>query len=97
MNDGFSYNCSYDSMTGLRDRSTFFHDVRCHTDANAKVHIIVIQLSKLVHVNRRYGIQVGDQLICEIAHYLKDLCKEYAAYRIANSRLALMEKGVLVE
>ncbi len=90
MNDGFSYNCSYDSMTGLRDRSTFFHDVRCHTDANAKVHIIVIQLSKLVHVNRRYGIQVGDQLICEIAHYLKDLCKEYAAYRIANSRLALM-------
>lgn len=92
MNDGFSFNCSYDSMTGLRDRSTFFHDVRYHADTNAKVHIIVIQLSQLVHVNRRYGIQVGDQLIREIAHYLRDLCKEYAAYRIANSRLVLMGK-----
>lgn len=90
MSEGISCSNSYDSMTGLRDRSTFFHDVRRYTKEDARVHMVIVQMSQLVHVNRRYGIQVGDQLIREIANYLRDLHEEYTAYRIANSRLVLM-------
>ena len=81
---------SYDSMTGLRDRTAFFHDVRDHIESEAHVHIIVVQLSHLAHINRRYGVQVGDQLIRVISEYLKELNEEYAAYRLANSRLVLV-------
>lgn len=81
---------NYDSMTGLGDRSAFFQDVRYHIESDAHVHIIVVQLSHLAHINRRYGVQVGDQLIRVISEYLKELDEEYTAYRIGNSRLVLM-------
>lgn len=81
---------NYDSMTGLGDRSAFFQDVRYHIELDAHVHIIVVQLSHLAHINRRYGVQVGDQLIRVISEYLKELDEEYTAYRIGNSRLVLM-------
>lgn len=54
---------TYDSMTGLMDRMTFFGDVNEYRKRRVQCHIVLVQLSRLMQVNRKYGITVGDQLI----------------------------------
>ena len=84
-------NCgTQDAMTGLWDRMTFFADANRKTSEGSRSHIILLQLSQLMQVNRRYGVEVGDRLLRAIAEYLKTVDAEYAPYRIANSRMVLM-------
>lgn len=84
---------TYDSLTRLRDRVTFFKDVKEYDAANGQAHIIVVQLTRLINVNRRYGVGVGDDLLKEIAVYLAGVHPDYRAYRIANSRFILLGPG----
>ncbi len=81
---------TYDSMTGLLDRMTFFDDVNVCRDSGRQVHIIMVQLSRLMQINRKYGVAVGDQLIRDISMWLAELDEQYTGYRIANSRLMLL-------
>ena len=80
---------TYDSMTGLRDRMTFFADIKRNAAAGRFGQIVLIQLTQLMRINRKYGVPVGDALLRAIAAYLKGLDVEAVAYRIANSRLVL--------
>lgn len=79
-----------DSMTGLWDRMTFFADANKGIGENGCSNLILVQLSQLMRVNRKYGVAVGDQLLRDVAEYLKTVDPEYSAYRIANSRMALL-------
>lgn len=81
---------TYDSMTGLMDRMTFFGDVNEYRKRGVQCHIVLVQLSRLMQVNRKYGIAVGDQLIRDISMWLAGMDEQYTAYRIANSRLMLL-------
>lgn len=81
---------TYDSMTGLRDRMTFFQDVNRHQENQQQIHIIMIQLTRLMWVNRKYGIRAGDQLIRDAARWLENLDENYTVYRTANSRMTLV-------
>lgn len=81
---------TYDSMTGLLDRMTFFDDVNACRESGRQVHIIMVQLSRLMQTNRKYGVAVGDQLIRDISMWLAELDEQYTGYRIANSRLMLL-------
>lgn len=80
---------TYDSMTGLRDRMTFFADIKRNAAAGKAGQIVLVQLTQLMRVNRKYGVPVGDALLRAIAAYLNGLDQETMAYRIANSRLVL--------
>lgn len=79
---------TYDSMTGLKDRMTFFADVKS-APAEGR-HMVLIQLTQLMRINRKYGVPVGDELLRRIGEYLQNADREYTAYRIANSRLTLL-------
>lgn len=81
---------TYDAMTGLPDRMTFFADVKKYAEAGERVPVVLIQLTKLINVNRKYGVKAGDQLLASIAGHLKERCPGYEAYRIANSRFVLL-------
>lgn len=81
---------TFDTMTGLMDRMTFFDDVNVCRDSGRQVHIVMIQLSRLLQTNRKYGVAAGDQLLRDISMWLAELSEEYKAYRIANSRLMLL-------
>ncbi len=81
---------AYDSLTRLRDRKTFFEDVREYQATGGQAHIIMVQLTRLINVNRQYGVGAGDGLLKEIAGYLAQAHPDYRAYRIANSRFMLL-------
>lgn len=51
---------TYDSITGLRDRKTFFVDIKRNADAQKAGQIVLIQLTQLQRVNRKYGVSVAD-------------------------------------
>ncbi len=90
MNDSWNTGATYDAMTKLKDRMTFFKDINRRKAEGSRAHILLIQPSQLIWVNRRYGILAGDQLIRDIARYLDTLDPDYSAYRIANSRFVLI-------
>ncbi len=81
---------TYDSMTGLMDRMTFFQDANRCRERGEGAHIILVQLSRLMQINRKYGVPAGDQLIRNISLWLAGLEDHYNVYRIANSRLMLL-------
>ncbi len=58
---------TYDSMTGLKDRVTFFADVRRSAAAGQGRHMVLIQLTQLMRINRKHGATVGDGLLRAIA------------------------------
>ncbi len=90
MNTYSSANDLYDPMTGLKDRTAFILDTERYAAKGIHAHIILVQLSQLLRINRKYGVLVCDKLIIHIAQYLQSLDANYEAYRIANSRLVLM-------
>jgi EAL domain-containing protein (putative c-di-GMP-specific phosphodiesterase class I)/GGDEF domain-containing protein len=81
---------TYDSMTGLKDRVTFFADVRRSAAAGQGRDMVLVQLTQLMRINRKHGATVGDGLLRAIAGYLGAVDPAYSAYRIANSRLTLL-------
>lgn len=81
---------TYDSMTHLRDRMTFFSDIRKYEAEGVHAHIVLLQITRLINVNRKYGVQAGDKLLEDIAGYLSEVYPGYRAYRIANSRFTLL-------
>lgn len=89
VNKGTCDEATYDSMTGLRDRMTFFADVKKEAAAGKAGQIVLVQLTQLMRINRKYGVPVGDALLRAIAAYLRKLDKETLVYRIANSRMIL--------
>lgn len=90
MNDAWNTGATYDAMTRLKDRMTFFNDITRRKAEGNRAHILLIHPSQLIWVNRKYGILAGDQLIRDIARYLDTLDPGYSAYRIASSRFMLI-------
>lgn len=89
VNEGICDGGTYDSMTGLRDRMTFFADAKRAAATGKAGQIVLVQMTQLMRINRKYGVPVGDALLRDIAAYLKNLDEKALAYRIANSRLIL--------
>lgn len=85
-----STNGSYDTLTQIKDRTSFVIDTQKYAAKGIHAHIVLVQLSQLLRINRKYGILVCDKLIYRIAQYLQALRPDYEAYRIANSRLVLL-------
>ena len=84
------YTAACDAMTKLRDRGTFFREIaRCKAE-DIRGHVILVQPSQLLQVNRMYGVPTGDALIRSIAQYLDTLDPAYTAYRVASSRFMLL-------
>ena len=81
---------TYDSMTGLKDRVAFFADVRRSVAAGQGRHMVLVQLTQLMRINRKHGALVGDGLLRAIAGYLRAVDPAYSAYRIANCGLTLL-------
>lgn len=81
---------TYDAMTGLRDWKTFFQDARDKLLEGIHAHVVFIQLLQLKRINRKYNIQVGNELLEDIGSYLRELKEDYTAYRTNNSRFVLL-------
>lgn len=84
---------TYDSLTHLRDRVTFFADKNAVTDTTAPVHLIMLQTLALPRINRKYSVQVGDQFLRDMSAFLDSFSSDYKAYRLANARFMLLGKN----
>lgn len=84
---------SYDSLTHLRDRVTFFADKNTVADTASPVHLIMLQTLALPRINRKYSVRVGDQFLRDMSAFLDSFNPDYKAYRLANARFMLLGKN----
>lgn len=82
---------TYDSLTHLRDRVTFFADKNAF-DKTPKAHLIMLQTLDLPRINRKYNVQAGDQFLRDMSAFLDSFHPDYKAYRLANARFMLLGK-----
>lgn len=83
---------TYDSLTHLRDRVTFFADKNAVSETTSPVHLIMLQTLALPRINRKYSVQVGDQFLRDMSAFLDSFSPNYKAYRLANARFMLLGK-----
>lgn len=83
---------TYDSLTHLRDRVTFFADKNAVSETTSPVHLIMLQTLALPRINRKYSVQVGDQFLRDMSAFLDSFSPDYKAYRLANARFMLLGK-----
>ena len=81
---------TYDSLTHLRDRVTFFADKKTAADMGSHLHLIMLQTLALPRINHKYSVQVGDQFLRNMSAFLESFDPDYKAYRLANSRFILL-------
>ena len=83
---------TYDSLTHLRDRVTFFADKKTAAGMGMRAHLVMLQTFALPGINHKYNIQVGDQFLRDMSAFLDSFSPDYKAYRFANARFILLGK-----
>ncbi|OYU50183.1 MAG: diguanylate cyclase response regulator [Rhizobiales bacterium PAR1] len=80
---------SYDSLTNLRNRRSFFEELEKNSFASAPVSILMLDVDHFKQINDRYGHDIGDEVLRVIARRASAIDKQF-------SRLGGEEFGLLV-
>ncbi|MCS6858793.1 MAG: GGDEF domain-containing protein [Abditibacteriales bacterium] len=84
-----------DSLTGVFNRYHFLRQLqaeveRCQRYGNA-LSLLLVDVDHLKDINRRWGHQTGDQVLCEVAHVLRShLRASDTVYRYDGGEFALI-------
>lgn len=83
----------YDLLTGLTNRSTFFHQLE-HQINQAKrkktnIHLLIIDINNLEHINQTFGYKEADNIIASFANRLKIQADFTCCARLHGKRFAL--------
>lgn len=90
------YDMAYcDALTGLGNRKAFYeHLKRSLADAKGPVALLFIDLDRFKQVNDRFGHDVGDGLLVQMANRLRDAVrKPDRAYRLGGDEFTLILPG----
>jgi diguanylate cyclase (GGDEF)-like protein len=86
-----AFQVEHDALTGLDNRATFLAAIGTELAGGAPFTIALIDLDGFRHVNDRYGHQIGDELLVEVATGLR---------RVGNgdliARMSADEFGVVI-
>ncbi len=85
-----TYTEDQDSLTGIRNRSSFMAELSQRISRRQSMQIIVVSLLSFSDVNLRYGHQTGDDVLYEVASYLDRLSPKGLAFRTANTTFTLL-------
>lgn len=79
-----------DHMTGALDK-TYFDKWFCEQQAKKKpIHVISINVTRLKHINKIYGNNVGNQLLLRITEALQDISPTVQVFRISGKKFFLV-------
>ena len=85
-----------DSLSGLPNRRALHEDAARLAKPGEEVAIALIDLDGFKLVNDHYGHVVGDQVLCECAEVLLDICGDEARpYRLGGDEFAILMVGPL--
>lgn len=99
MEEQIRHMAQHDALTGLANRALFF-DLLRQTFANAKrdqsrFALLGVDLDDFKPVNDRHGHAVGDRVLTEIAHRLRDAVRESdIVARVGGDEFMLLLRGV---
>lgn len=82
-----------DSMSGIANYDRFLE--YCEKKTNIPDYaILMLNIKNFQYINQQFGINYGDAILTEYAHYLKSLCErqEFAARINGDNFIALIEK-----
>jgi len=83
-----------DSLSGLPNRRALHEDVARLAKPGEEVGVALIDLDGFKLVNDHYGHVVGDQVLCECAEVLLEICgKEAKPYRLGGDEFAILKVG----
>lgn len=85
-----------DSLSGLPNRRALHEDAARLAKPGEEVAVALIDLDGFKLVNDHYGHVVGDQVLCECAEVLLEICgKEAQPYRLGGDEFAILKVGPL--
>lgn len=82
-----------DTLTGLLNRNTFTSDLELHLRGREKSQILYVSLKNFAEVNQHYGHQTADNLLYEVAQYLRGFHGQGGAYRFRSATFTLILPG----
>ena len=83
-----------DSLSGLPNRRALHEDVARLARQGEEVGVALLDLDGFKLVNDHYGHVVGDQVLCECAELLIEICGEEAKpYRLGGDEFAILKVG----
>ncbi len=83
-----------DSLTGLPNRRALHEDALRTARPGEEVAVALIDLDGFKLVNDHYGHVVGDQVLVECAHELREMCADEArCYRLGGDEFAVLKVG----
>jgi diguanylate cyclase (GGDEF)-like protein len=93
--DRTRYLAEFDLMTGLANRTQFQSKLSvlcgCHAEGNRSGALLLIDLDGFKKVNDSLGHAVGDECLKEVAHRLRDVCREAEVVaRIGGDEFAVL-------
>ncbi|MGX7953665.1 putative bifunctional diguanylate cyclase/phosphodiesterase [Tsuneonella sp. HG249] len=85
-----------DSLSGLPNRRALHEDAARLGKSGEEVAVALIDLDGFKLVNDHYGHVVGDQVLCECAEVLLEICgSEARPYRLGGDEFAILKVGPL--
>lgn len=83
-----------DTLTRLPNRRALHEDVERLSHSEDEIALALIDLDSFKQVNDHYGHAVGDQLIAQCAHLLREVCgNEARCYRLGGDEFAAVMAG----
>lgn len=79
-----------DSLTGIRNRASFFRELTLRSGGRQPLQLILISLAQFAQVNQKYGYPAGDALLYETARYLDGVFPSFTAFRFNNVEFVLL-------
>ena len=83
----------FDSLTGLRNRRSFFEKLEKFGDVTEPVSVLMLDVDHFKKINDTYGHEVGDDVLREMGRRLTGFDKAFA--RLGGEEFALLLKSPL--
>jgi two-component system, cell cycle response regulator len=84
---------SYDSLTDLRNRRSFFEELENCAHLESALSIIMLDVDHFKHVNDTHGHEVGDEVLREIGQRAVAIDRNFA--RLGGEEFGLLVRGAL--
>lgn len=82
-----------DSLTGLMNRQEFNKMIELKMKSKHSFIILVVSLKDFKFINDKFGHQIGDHILLEVCHYLRQLVPLTSLYRYSGDEFAIFCEG----